>query len=525
MNRQVSHRWILIFLVAGSSLMRSCYLEQVLDDPGEHGKSQVIAFDQVFAFADLKDNLLLYTLPSDTIVAFRPFIQFGDYRSVAIDGMELSPDEINDLGEVTVNHLYTVTARNSTGNHTFQLYFTTLPVIRINTEKAIVDEPKVLSRMDIQYATDVTDDPQTMLFTSYAGIEIRGRTSAQYDKKSYGVELWKDIHGNDCSAPLLGMRNGEDWILDAMYIDPLRMRNRLSFELWEKMWAGRTGSPWKTSCPGILCEYTELFINQRYMGLYCLSERLDETLINLEEGQPGSDGVMYKAISWIGGATAFKTYNSEPPSLMRWEGWEQICPDKRFCWGPLAELRKSVVQDEDELFISKIDTLIDLDCLAEYYLFINLVLAHDNIIKNYFLARYPDGSPFLVMPWDLEGSWGIMWDGDPSSSNGLVDNNLYKRLLELDVADFGDMLESKWEAYRRSVFRLDSLVAPAIRYADQLKRSGAIERENSRWKSAGIDMDPELEYLSDWTARRLEYLDRVFDEPDRSGPDQNSELK
>ena len=261
------------------------------------------------------------------------------------------------------------------------------------------------------------------------------------------------------------------------------------------------------------------------MGLYCLSERLDETLINLEEGQPGSDGVMYKAISWIGGATAFKTYNSEPPSLMRWEGWEQICPDKRFCWGPLAELRKSVVQDEDELFISKIDTLIDLDCLAEYYLFINLVLAHDNIIKNYFLARYPDGSPFLVMPWDLEGSWGIMWDGDPSSSNGLVDNNLYKRLLELDVADFGDMLESKWEAYRRSVFRLDSLVAPAIRYADQLKRSGAIERENSRWKSAGIDMDPELEYLSDWTARRLEYLDRVFDEPDRSGPDQNSELK
>ena len=100
-----------------------------------------------------------------------------------------------------------------------------------------------------------------------------------------------------------------------------------------------------------------------------------------------------------------------------------------------------------------------------------------------------------------------------------------KRLLELDVADFDDMLESKWEAYRRSIFRLDSLVEPAFQYGDLLMRSGAIERENRRWKGAGIDIEHELAYLSDWTARRLKYLDEVFDEPDRSEPDQNSELK
>jgi len=525
LNLPEFHRWIVILLLVVSSILRSCYLEHVLEDPGEYEKGQVVEFDHIFAFADLTENILLYTLPSDTITSFRPFVQFSNYQSVAINGRELSPDEINDLGEVVVNHPYTVTARNNSGNHTFQLYFTSLPIIQINTESGIVDEPKVVSRADIQYTIDDADNPGTMLFTTYAGIEIRGRTSAQLDKKSYGVELWKDTHGNDRSAPLLGMRNGEDWILDAMYIDPLRMRNRLSFEVWEKMWSSRDRSPWKTSHPGIQSEYVELFINHRYMGLYSLSERLDEILINLDEGEPGSDGVMYKAIDWNGGATAFKTYNSEPAASMRWEGWEQICPDERFCWDPLAGLRKAVVLDEDEVFRAKIDTLIDLDCLAEYYLFINLVLAWDNIIKNYFLARYPDGSPFLILPWDLEGSWGIMWDGDPNSTNGLIDNNLYKRLLELDVADFDDMLESKWETYRRSIFRLDSLVAPAIRYVDQLKRSGAIERENRRWKDAGIDMDLELRYLSDWTALRLDYLDRVFDEDARSAVDQNSELR
>ena len=54
-------------------------------------------------------------------------------------------------------------------------------------------------------------------------------------KKSFGLELWQNAFRDDYSSSLLGMRPGEDWILDAMYIDGLRMRNKVSFELWEKI--------------------------------------------------------------------------------------------------------------------------------------------------------------------------------------------------------------------------------------------------------------------------------------------------
>ena len=120
----------------------------------------------------------------------------------------------------------------------------------------------------MQHVLEDVPGSRTVAYSSYAGIEIRGRTSAQLDKKSYGLELWANMYERDHSAPLLGMRYGEDWILDAMYIDKLRMRNKLSFELWEKMWSKKSETPWQTINPGIQGKFVELFINQRYMGLY-----------------------------------------------------------------------------------------------------------------------------------------------------------------------------------------------------------------------------------------------------------------
>ena len=506
------HKGITLLLAILAIFLESCYKEMVIEEAGAwRMPDQVLEFDLVFAFADKEEHVLLYMLPFDTIKSFSPFVRFGAFESLEFNGRELKENEKNALGEVMVNHPYNVTARNGNKSVNYQLWFTRLPLLHIHTETKITDEPKALSWIELAYANEETETGQTLLFSGYTGIEIRGRTSAVHEKKSYGLELWEDRFGKDRTAPLLGMRYGEDWILDAMYVDPLRMRNKLSFELWEKMWDSKSHTPFKASPPGIQCEYVELFINQRYMGLYCLSERLDETLINLTAGRPGSEGVLYKAIDWTGGATAFTTYNSEPGQSLIWEGWEQVYPDHRACWDPLAELRKTVALEEDDVFSAQIDTLLNLDEVADYYLFTNMILAHDNIIKNYYLARYPNETSFLLMPWDLEGSWGIMWHGGQSSTNVVLENNLYDRLLELDVEEFEDLLEAKWENYRESVFRADAIMAAAMTYADILKGSGAIERENDRWQDAEIDMDQELQYLSDWITLRLQYLDLVFD--------------
>jgi hypothetical protein len=512
LKTSVHHFWILLLVAVSSLPFRSCYKEQLIEPPEKWSlPTDLIMFDNVPAFTSTDNNTLLFTLPQELVTAFTPFVSLGAYKKVSIDGRKLTDATINNLGKVEINHPYTVMVANDVEMDTFQLYFTTLPLVRILTETEIKDEPKVFSTVEMQYIDVAGGSNATTLYSTFAGVEIRGRTSASHEKKSYGLELWKDRFGSDQSEDLLGMRLGEDWILDAMYIDPLRMRNKLSFELWEKLWKTAGPSPWRTVIPGIQCEYVELFINHRYMGIYALTERMDERLINVWDGTPGQEGVLYKAIDWRGGSTAFMTYNSEPRQSMIWEGWEQIFPDDHFCWGPLSELRKAVVMDNDEVFGERIDTLLDLDCAAEYYLFTNLLLAWDNIIKNYFVTRYPGESRFLLLPWDLEGTLGIMWDGDPSSSNGLVENNLFNRLLAMDEKDFHDLVESKWRCHRESVFVLDSLLAPAYEYADLLTSSGAVDRENRRWQGVEIDLEKELDYLSQWLILRLQYLDTTFD--------------
>ena len=65
-------------------------------------------------------------------------------------------------------------------------------------------------------------------------VRYRGATSLRYEKKSFTVKLL-DENGENLDANVLGIRNENDWILDAMAIDRIRMRNRVCFDLWIEM--------------------------------------------------------------------------------------------------------------------------------------------------------------------------------------------------------------------------------------------------------------------------------------------------
>ena len=59
--------------------------------------------------------------------------------------------------------------------------------------------------------------------------KYRGGTSKNYEKKNYAVKL-VDEFGLKLSASILGMRDDNSWILDAMAVDKARMRNRVAFD-------------------------------------------------------------------------------------------------------------------------------------------------------------------------------------------------------------------------------------------------------------------------------------------------------
>ena len=102
-------------------------------------------------------------------------------------------------------------------------------------------------------------------YNNYNGkisIEIRGSTSQQYPKKSYGFET-QDLFGANLNTPLLGLASENDWILNGPYPDKTLLRDALTYDLSRKF--GHYASGYK---------FCELIVNNEYLGVYLLFERI-----------------------------------------------------------------------------------------------------------------------------------------------------------------------------------------------------------------------------------------------------------
>ena len=108
-------------------------------------------------------------------------------------------------------------------------------IFKINTLGGeIVDEPKIASALTVLLG----DSTQ---YAGNIGIEIRGESSQYFEKKSYGIETW-DKNYNDLDYSLAGLPEEEDWILYGPYSDKSLIRNKIIYNISNKMgmYASRT---------------------------------------------------------------------------------------------------------------------------------------------------------------------------------------------------------------------------------------------------------------------------------------------
>ncbi len=172
---------------------------------------------------------------------------------------------------------------------------------------------------------------------------IRGKSALQFDKKSFLVKLY-DTSGEDLDANLLDIREENSWILDAMAIDRIRMRNRVCFDVWNEI----STTPYETKYKnrnGTKGLFVELFINGDYHGLYCMSDKIDRKLLGLKKLKEDDNGVrvrglLYKGVSW-GSGYSLLAYDEADVNTDKWNAWELQYPDDYpsiDTWKPLMDL-------------------------------------------------------------------------------------------------------------------------------------------------------------------------------------------
>jgi len=392
------------------------------------------------------------------------------------------------------------------GDESYSLYKTELPIISINTEdREIVDEPKILGSLLLLENGEA-------VFESNVGVEIRGGFSQTFPKKSYSVELWKDEIGDDTdSEELLGMRKDDDWILDGLWNEPLRLRDYVSHDLWLEL--GRY--PYKSEEPdvtfGIKREFCEVFINQKYRGLYYLGEKIDRKQLALKKYEDQPHGELYKGDIW-GDGVLFEGLEDFSNDQVLWSGYEAEYPDEigELDWTNLHRLVDFVVNNDQTTFDATISEQVSFENMADYFIFMNVIYAADNRGKNIFTGRYDNDKPYFFLAWDMDGSFGNDWQGERTDvTTAILSNGLYDKLLE--NPEFKAEVIARWADMRNQTLQVGELQKRFSDLFSKMKDNGVYERETFDAELPRNYSDEEINFIKSWIDRRITFLDDYFD--------------
>lgn len=416
-----------------------------------------------------------------------------------------------------------------------KLIFSGLPIVEVTTRTSIKDEPKVdcvFKLFDPKARTDDGDNKNLMYFESKAGIEYRGAGAQRYIKKPYNFKLYTDTPNADGSnkreAELLNIRNDNSWILDAMFLDVAHMRNRVCFDIWNQFNKPYYVSEKPKAMSGTRGHHVEMFLNGEYRGLFILSDRVDRKQYQIEQ----NGGYIYKATGWSD-ACCLRDCSTPSNNGYMWGDIEQEYPDADDGQKPnfnyMAELIQFVGKSSKEEFNAKFEEHLDMYSIVDAFIYLNMIVAHDNIGRNTFwiLRNVNESKKFMQGLWDLDGTLGRTWNRFEENPNqGWVSGSfrIYQRIIDENPANIHQKIYDRWNELK------DGPLAPANfnqivdGYVKIMVESGARDREVARWKAldqkdrpswgyADVyfnNIEQEAVYMKNWWAKRHEKLNSLI---------------
>ena len=424
------------------------------------------------------------------------------------------------------------------------LMITSLPIVTIYTSESIKDDPKVDCNFAIFDPKKRTDAEEKNLeyFESKAGIEYRGAGAMRYPKKPYNFKLY-DSAGEKREAEILNIRNDNSWILDAMYLDMARMRNRVCFDLWNTFNKPYYVNEKPKAMSGTRGHYVEVFVNGEYMGLFVLSDRIDRKQYQIEQ----NGGYIYKAKGWTQ-ACYLQGYTKPSNDDYYWNSAEieQEYPDaddgQKPNFNHMADFIDFVSKTSKTEFSAKFAERIDENSVIDTFIFLNLILGYDNAGRNTFwiFRNVNESKKVMHGLWDLDGVLGRDWNrvstsatvgwyyGNNPTPSGTNYFKLFKRIIDGDVEGLQQKIYDRWVALKDNELAPAKFNALVDYYAEQQITSGARDREIARWREAETkdaatgtdgwihysgnygDVEWEVKYMKSWYNDRMKKLDKLM---------------
>ncbi len=450
------------------------------------------------------------------------------WSDITIDGIALDSDSLVTFTEVAGDRSYFLAAVDTLSGDTLhhKICFTYLPILHLQGE--FNDDYRV-THVDVSLPDSAT---ATSMF---AKVKHRGATTnlPERHKRNYHIKFL-DTDSQKMDRKFFGLRNDNSWILDAGQIDMLRIRNRVITELWLDM------------CPkpyyadkepkallGVRGDFVELYLNDRYNGIYALTEAMDRKQLKLVKTKTDSAGMnTFHGMLWkaktTDGITRMNKWYEYNNNSDTWGGIEVKYPDPDEVmptdYSTLSNAIRFVADSSHAYFVNHVDEYFDLPVVMDYWILINAVLAVDNGAKNIYWAVYDENvdKKLTLAAWDLDCTVGQNWVNAPPHNDAFVGptrslagfNDLLLRLYEHNPDSFCIKAVERYRLLRNDLLSADSIYNRFKNRINWLKRCGAVAREIERWTNDSdlsgneLDFDAELAYIRNWLDIRLDYLDK-----------------
>lgn len=390
-----------------------------------------------------------------------------------------------------------------------------LPIVRLNTERNLTTD---FTSGHFQLDDSISVD---------ADIRYRGASALGKTKKSFAIKL-KTEDGEKYNTSLLGMRSDNSWILDAMAIDVARMRNRVSMDLWNDFSTeSYVRAKEENALNGTKGKFVELYLNDEYWGLYCLSEKIDRKQLKLKKFKNEEQrGALYKSFWWNELFSRDDEFYQYDNTSAKWFGWELSYPDiedgEPGDWEPLTETVHWLSYANADEIKDSLAYKIDIPVWQDYFLMMQFICAEDNICKNQYVYFYDctDADRMLgIAPWDMDHSWGRNYKGLITQNTHSTfpcspEANRVCQILKDNPTCLETSFETRYAQLRGTYFSAESLKERFRQYFTLFRESGADARETARWSGTdGITLNfpAEQAYIESWIDDRIRYMDRQYD--------------
>lgn len=344
------------------------------------------------------------------------------------------------------------------------------------------------------------------------GIERRGNSTQSFPKRPYLFET-RDSLGNNLDVSLLGMPSDNDWILLASYIDRTFIRDPLAHYLSSQ-----------TGCWSSRSKFCELIVNNEYLGIYVLTEKIKRTKnrLNINKLTPAE----------ISGEDITGGYIYEVTGF----------------GGDFGNNRKLHYPKIDEIAQAQLEYIANYE--DSYRVVMNLPAFNDTVNGYY---KWIDANSFIdeilvqeVMRNSDAYGWssyfhkdknkklfaGPVWDFDQSSGNSTyleggktdgwifdygIDQPFFWKKLFYEP-EFKSNLQLRWKDLRQNKFSTENIISFIDSCANYLNEAQVrnfekwpilgvfIWRETSGYKNRNT-YQKEIDYLKTYMINRLEWMD------------------